>query len=141
MRKRCGLCMVLLIGCLSIPGPAFPAQTTIQSGDSAGYSQAREGGPPFTPPPSTDRGGTLGVHFFENRPVDYRILFLLASYGLIIAVPFAIWIYALIDCLTKEPSENPDKLAWVMVVLFAHFIGALIYHYVRRPKRIEEYGR
>lgn len=51
------------------------------------------------------------------------------------------WAWMLIDCLTKEPSEGNDKLIWVLVIIFASGIGAVIYYLVRRPERIRIYGR
>ena len=51
-----------------------------------------------------------------------------------------LWIWLLIDCATKEPSEGNDKVVWMLVILFAHLVGALIYFLVRRPKRIDLYG-
>ena len=69
--------------------------------------------------------------------------------GLLCWLPFALlslaalvfWVWLLIDCLTKEPSEGNDKLIWVLVLVFANWIGALIYYFVRRPERIRQYGR
>lgn len=51
------------------------------------------------------------------------------------------WIWMLIDCATKEPSEVNDKVIWILVILFTHFIGALIYYFVRRPERKRLLGR
>lgn len=51
------------------------------------------------------------------------------------------WLWMLIDCATKEPSEGNDKLIWVIVIIFTNLLGAIIYFFVRRPKRIQEYGR
>lgn len=51
------------------------------------------------------------------------------------------WIWMLIDCATKEPSEGNDKLIWVLIIVLTHWIGALIYLLARRPKRIEEFGK
>jgi hypothetical protein len=48
------------------------------------------------------------------------------------------WIVMLVDCATKESSQGNDKLAWILIILFAHWIGALIYFLVRRPRRIAE---
>lgn len=61
----------------------------------------------------------------------------------IILVPFILigivgsilWLWMLIDCLVHEPSEGNDKLIWVLVIIFTHFVGALIYFFVQRPKR------
>jgi hypothetical protein len=50
------------------------------------------------------------------------------------------WIWMLIDCATKEPSSGNDKLIWILIIVFTHLIGALIYFLVRRPKRIRELG-
>ena len=52
-----------------------------------------------------------------------------------------LWIWMLIDCATKEPSEGNDKIIWILVIVFTHWIGALIYLLVRRPQRIRELGR
>ncbi|MBN2217130.1 MAG: PLDc_N domain-containing protein [Pirellulales bacterium] len=51
------------------------------------------------------------------------------------------WIWMLVDCATKEPSEGNDKIVWILVIALTHWLGALIYYVVRRPKRIEQHGR
>ena len=53
----------------------------------------------------------------------------------------AFWIWMLIDCLTKEPSEGNDRLVWVIVVVSTYIIGAAIYFFVRRPQRRAQLGR
>jgi hypothetical protein len=50
----------------------------------------------------------------------------------------AFWIWMIVDCATNEPSVGNDKLVWIIVIVFAQFIGALIYYFVRRSKRLEE---
>jgi phospholipase D-like protein len=52
-----------------------------------------------------------------------------------------LWIWMLVECATKESNEGNDKLVWILMIIFAQLIGALIYLLVRRPKRIEELGR
>lgn len=52
-----------------------------------------------------------------------------------------LWIWVIVDCATKEPSEGNDKLIWIMIIVLTHWIGALIYLLSRRPKRIEQYGK
>jgi hypothetical protein len=44
------------------------------------------------------------------------------------------WIWMLIDALVNEPTTN-DKILWFLVIFFLHFIGALIYFFVRRGAR------
>ena len=48
----------------------------------------------------------------------------------------AIWIWMIIDCATNEPSTGNDKLVWIVIIVFTHFIGALIYYFVRRRPRL-----
>ena len=52
-----------------------------------------------------------------------------------------LWIWMLIDCATNEPSEGNDKIIWILIIIFTHWIGSLIYFLVRRPQRIQQYGR
>jgi hypothetical protein len=49
------------------------------------------------------------------------------------------WIWMLVDCATREPSTN-DKIVWVLIIALTHWVGALIYLLVRRPRRIAEIG-
>lgn len=71
--------------------------------------------------------------------ISWAFLFLVAILIGLVATVF--WVWMLIDCLTKEPSEGNDKLVWALVILFAPAVGALIYFCVRRPNRLETYGQ
>lgn len=51
------------------------------------------------------------------------------------------WVWMIIDCATREPAEGNERLIWILIIVLAHWIGALIYYFVRRPKRIDLYGR
>lgn len=51
------------------------------------------------------------------------------------------WIWMIVDCATKESSEGNDKVIWILIILFTHIIGALIYFFARRPTRIAQLGR
>lgn len=53
---------------------------------------------------------------------------------------FAFWVWMLIECATKEASTGNDKLIWVLVILFTHLLGALLYFFIRRPRRKAELG-
>ncbi|WP_407355555.1 PLDc N-terminal domain-containing protein [Methanolobus sp. WCC5] len=69
---------------------------------------------------------------------SFLIFFLLSG----IAIAWTLfWLWMLIDCATKEPSEGNDKLIWVIIIVFTNLLGALIYFFIRRPKRIQDYGR
>ena len=67
------------------------------------------------------------------------ILLFLAC-GVVGLIGTIMWIWALIDCATKESSEGNDKVIWILIILFTHWIGAVIYLVVRRPRRQEELG-
>jgi hypothetical protein len=54
---------------------------------------------------------------------------------------FALWIWMLVDCLTKETDERNNRLIWTLVIILTQIIGALIYLIVRRPQRRRELGR
>ncbi|MBM3498774.1 MAG: PLDc_N domain-containing protein [Armatimonadetes bacterium] len=45
-----------------------------------------------------------------------------------------LWIVALIDVARREFPGDNDKLMWVLVVVLAGWIGALIYWFVGRQK-------
>jgi hypothetical protein len=52
-----------------------------------------------------------------------------------------LWVWAIIDCASHEPSAGNDKIVWLLVIIFLHVIGAGLYLLVRRPQRIRELGR
>ena len=64
-------------------------------------------------------------------------------FGLLAAVAAsAFWIWALVDCAMKEPpTQGTNKVIWILIILFTHFLGALLYVLIRRPDRIRETGR
>jgi hypothetical protein len=47
----------------------------------------------------------------------------------------AFWIWMIVDCVKNEPSTGNDKIAWLLLLLFTHGLGALIYFFVRRSPR------
>ena len=65
----------------------------------------------------------------------FPVFFLMGIGGTIL------WIWTIIDCATKEPAEGNDKIVWILVIVFTHLLGSLIYIFVRRPQRIRQYGR
>jgi hypothetical protein len=50
------------------------------------------------------------------------------------------WVIMIIECATKESSQGNTKLIWILIIVLTHWIGALIYYFVRRPQRIAELG-
>ena len=54
---------------------------------------------------------------------------------------FIFWIWVLIDCATKEPETGNTKVVWTIIIVFTYVIGAAIYFFVRRPRRLAELNR
>ena len=54
--------------------------------------------------------------------------------GVIALAAFVFWIWMLIHAITNKGLNDTEKLIWVLVVLFLHFIGGLVYFFVGRPK-------
>lgn len=62
--------------------------------------------------------------------------------GVIISIgSLVLWIWMLIDCIQNEPSEGNDKIVWLLVIVLLNGFGALLYYFVRRPDRIDTYGK
>ena len=61
----------------------------------------------------------------------FAMLFLLP----LCLLSFAFWIWMLIHAIKNDGLSDTEKLIWVIVIVFTHFIGALIYFFVGRPRR------
>lgn len=67
---------------------------------------------------------------------------LLGIFELLFFIPFLLlgilgtlfWLWMLVDAATNE-RDGTDRIVWVLIILFTHFIGALIYFFVRRANR------
>ncbi len=59
------------------------------------------------------------------------------SFVVVVLGGFAVWLYALIDVI-RTPDDRfrtGTQLIWVLVVLFANIVGALIYLAIGRPRQ------
>jgi ABC-type Co2+ transport system permease subunit len=54
--------------------------------------------------------------------------------GIVALAAFAFWIWMLIDAIRRTPSAGNTKLIWILVIILAGVIGALIYFFVQKPK-------
>jgi hypothetical protein len=68
------------------------------------------------------------------------LVFMLGS-ALVAALSVALWIWMIIDCVTRESDQGNDKLIWILVIVVVGPLGALIYLLVRRPERQRLLGR
>jgi hypothetical protein len=49
---------------------------------------------------------------------------------------FALWIWALVDCIQVPDDslyQSGNKLIWVLVIVFANVIGAILYFAIGKP--------
>jgi hypothetical protein len=61
-------------------------------------------------------------------------LFFMLIAGMFALMVFVFWIWMLIHAVTNKGLGDGEKIAWVLVIFFLHFIGALIYFFIGRPK-------
>jgi hypothetical protein len=55
---------------------------------------------------------------------------------LLVLLGTAVWIWALVDCLLHESAHGNAKLIWIIVIVFTHVVGAILYMLLRRPRRM-----
>ncbi len=53
----------------------------------------------------------------------------------------AFWIWMLVDCAINEPNDGNEKVVWIIVIVLTQALGALLYFLIRRPKRMQDYGK
>ena len=71
--------------------------------------------------------GTIGGVF---------VLLLIFAVVLPIALAlFAFWIWMLISAVQNKGLGEGEKIAWVLVIVFVHWLGALLYFFIGHPKR------
>ena len=78
-------------------------------------------------------GSSVGI-IFSIIFFSFWLLFM----GLFV-IGFILWILMLIDCLKREfPHEN-DKVMWILVLVLANWLGAVIYYFmVKRQDRVKK---
>jgi hypothetical protein len=50
----------------------------------------------------------------------------------------AFWIWMAVDCIMNKRLSDMQKALWVVLILFTHFIGALIYFFVARQEQAKQ---
>jgi hypothetical protein len=48
------------------------------------------------------------------------------------------WVIVLVDAATNESKQGNDKIVWVLIILLANLLGAILYIGIRRKRRISE---
>ncbi len=61
---------------------------------------------------------------------------ILILFFLPVALAFmAFWIWMLIHAIQNKGLSDGEKIGWVLAIVFLHFLGALLYFFIGRPKK------
>ena len=55
----------------------------------------------------------------------------LFGFGLFGILGTILWIFALVDLLTKSRLDGTEKIVWLLVIIFLHWLGALLYFIIK----------
>jgi hypothetical protein len=64
----------------------------------------------------------MTLTFIQNIGGGFLIVMLLFT-----LVYFLLWVYCLIDVIRSNFKDQNMKLVWIVILLFAHLIGPLVY--------------
>ncbi|MAG45583.1 MAG: hypothetical protein CMH63_02305 [Nanoarchaeota archaeon] len=54
--------------------------------------------------------------------------------GVLGVLLLAFWVWMLVDCVQRKFKDKNEKVVWVLVILFAKILGAVIYFFVVRAR-------
>ncbi|MFA5020041.1 MAG: PLDc N-terminal domain-containing protein [Candidatus Pacearchaeota archaeon] len=60
------------------------------------------------------------------------LIFLLIIAGVVFL--FVFWILMIVDCAKRKFKNDTDKIVWILVIVLAQVIGAVIYYFVVKRK-------
>jgi hypothetical protein len=64
----------------------------------------------------------MTLTFIQNIGGGFLIIILLFS-----LIYFLLWVYCVIDVIRSNFKDQNMKLIWIVILLFAHIIGPLVY--------------
>jgi prolipoprotein diacylglyceryltransferase len=47
---------------------------------------------------------------------------------------FIFWIWMLLDAVQRKFKTDGEKIAWVLIIIFLHILGAIIYYFAVKNK-------
>jgi len=47
---------------------------------------------------------------------------------------FAFWVWMLVHAIQNKGLSDGEKVGWVVAIALVHFLGALLYFFIGRPK-------
>jgi hypothetical protein len=61
-------------------------------------------------------------------------LFIFILITALIIAGFVFWIFMIVDVAKRQFPRPDDRIIWILIVVLAGFIGALIYYFVVKRK-------
>lgn len=62
-------------------------------------------------------------------------MFVIAVVGVFALLLLVFWIWMLVSAIQNRGLTDGEKVAWVIAIVFLHFIGAVLYFFIGHPKR------
>lgn len=64
---------------------------------------------------------------------------MLALLAVLLLIPislaaFAFWVWMLVHAIQNKGLTDGEKVGWVLAIAIVHFLGALLYFFIGRPK-------
>lgn len=50
--------------------------------------------------------------------------------GLLMLALSAFWVWMLVDVIKRDFKDSNEKIIWVLVIIFTHLIGAVLYYLI-----------
>lgn len=63
------------------------------------------------------------------------LLIMLAVVVPLLLALFIFWIWMLISAVQNKGLTEGEKIAWILILVFVHILGAILYFFVGHPKR------
>ncbi|MBI2558042.1 PLDc_N domain-containing protein [Candidatus Woesearchaeota archaeon] len=70
------------------------------------------------------------MYDFIGMPGFGMVMGLGAAAVLIGILLFVFWLWMLADCLKRDFKKDVEKIVWILVLIFLHLLGAIIYYFV-----------
>jgi hypothetical protein len=70
---------------------------------------------------------------FNGAVIAAMLFFMLLFFGLLIFLT-VFWILMIVDCAKRKKLSDSERVAWILILVFLHFIGATIYYFAVKKK-------
>jgi prolipoprotein diacylglyceryltransferase len=63
------------------------------------------------------------------------VLLLVLLFAAIAVLALIFWIWMIIDCAKRDFKNETEKIVWILVIVLAGLIGAIIYYFVIKASK------